>query len=143
MKYLVFALIAALLLMGWLYRSANNDLAAAKGDLAVAKAVNAENARAMADMERSAETTDRVVAGWNKDRTTLAEVRNAARQAVKEATHEKDESFKAWADSFVPDSAWSLLRKDFSPGADANNGTVPSVGASGRLPGNADSGQRQ
>jgi hypothetical protein len=140
MKYVVAALIAALLLLGWLYRSANKELVDIKGELATAQAVNAENARTMANLERSIQTTDKVLADWNQDRTTLAGVRNATRQAMKEAIH--DENFKTWADSLVPSAAWSLLRENYPIGADADYSAQPSGGAAGGLPGNANTNQR-
>jgi len=142
MKYIVAALCAAVLLFGWLYRNANNQLFVVKGELATAQAVNVENAQAMAALQHSVETTDKVLADWNQDRTTLAAVRNTARQAIKEAIHaNNNESLRAWADTPVPGDAWGLLRKDFNPGTDANDALGASGGAVGELPGSADPGK--
>ena len=102
MKYVCAALCAALLVMGWLYRSANNELADTKTSLAVALEANETNRKAIARLERSIENTDNILAGWNEDRTTLAGVRSATRQAIKEAM--RDETFKAWASSLESSS---------------------------------------
>lgn len=125
--------------MGWLYRGANNDLATTKTSLAAAEAANESNRAAIARLERSMENTDKVLSGWNEDRTTLAGVRSAARQAIREAM--RDETFKAWASGAVPADAWRLLRE--APDQNGNGSSVPSGGASGGLPGNANTGKRQ
>lgn len=110
MKYLCAALASALavavvslLVLVWLYRSTSADLADTRTSLAVAEGVNKANEEATARLERSMGNTDKVLAGWNEDRTTLAGVRSATRQAIKEAM--RDETFKAWASSFVPADA--------------------------------------
>ena len=135
-KYLIAGLCAALLVLGWLYRDANNELTDTKTALAVAVEANKANQESIARLERSIGNTNEVLAKWNEDRTTLAEVRSATRQAIKEAM--RDETFKAWAASLVPDSAWRLLRE--APGADGNGPLVPAAGASGRLPGDKATG---
>ena len=138
-KYIIAALCAALLVMGWLYRSANNELADTKTSLAVALEANETNRKAIARLERSIENTDNILAGWNEDRTTLAGVRSATRQAIKEAM--RDETFKVWASSLVPDSAWRLLNE--APGAE-RNGTAGSAGRSDAgLPGNVNPQKRK
>lgn len=138
-KYVIAGLCAALLLLGWLYRGANNDLADTKTSLAAAEAANESNRAAIVRLERSMENTDKVLSGWNEDRTTLAGVRSAARQAIREAM--RDETFKAWASGAVPADAWRLLRE--APDPNGNGSSVPSGGASGGLPGNVDTGKRQ
>ena len=85
MKYVCAALCAALLVMGWLYRSANNELADTKTSLAVALEANETNQEAIVRLERSIGNTNEVLAKWNEDRTTLAEVRSATRQAIGQA----------------------------------------------------------
>ena len=49
------------------------------------------------------------MAEWDEDRTTIAQIRNETRKAIKEAM--KDETFKAWANTSVPANAWSLLQQ--------------------------------
>jgi hypothetical protein len=139
MKYVCVALAGALLVIGWLYLGTNNELSDTKTKLAAAKAVNEENARAVARLERSIEITDGVLAGWNTDRTTLAGVRNATRQAIREAM--RDETFKAWASAPAPADAWRLLNASTDAGGNGSAGTTG--GTPGGLPGNADSGKRQ
>ncbi len=140
MKYLCAALAAAVLLLGWLYRSASTELADTKTSLAVAQGVNKANEEATAQLKRSMNSTDAVLAKWNEDRTTLAEVRSATRQAIKEAM--RDETFKAWASSPAPAAAWRMLRE----AVDARKNSAGAPGSSGQpaagLPGNADSGER-
>ena len=140
MRYLVAGLCAALLLLGWLYRSASIDLTDTKTALAVAEGVNKANAEATARLERSMGNTDKVLAGWNEDRTTLAGVRSAARQAIKEAM--RDETFKAWASSLVPADGWRLLRET----PDAHKDSAGASGTSGQpdagLPGNGNTTER-
>lgn len=138
-KYLIAGLCAALLVLGWLYRDANNELTDTKTALAVAVEANKANQESIARLERSIGNTDEVLAKWNQDRTTLAEVRSATRQAIKEAM--RDETFKAWAASLVPDSAWRLLRE--APGADGNDITQPAGRTDARLPGNDNPGVRK
>lgn len=133
------ALCAALLALGWLYNGASRELAAAKTSLASALAVNEANNAAVERLERGLENTEKTLAGWNEDRTTLAAVRNATRQAIREAM--RDETFKAWASAPAPAAAWRLLRE--TPDADANGSSDSSGGAAGRLPGNSDSAKRQ
>lgn len=139
MKYVCAALCAALLVMGWLYRSANNELADTKTSLAVALEANETNRKAIARLERSIENTDNILAGWNEDRTTLAGVRSATRQAIKEAM--RDETFKAWASSLAPGGAWRLLRE--TPGANGNGTSEASGGTASGLPGNGNPRERK
>ena len=122
-KYVIAGLIAVLLVLGWLYRSTSAELTDTRTNLAVAEGVNKANIEATARLERSMGNTDKVLSGWNEDRTTLAGVRSATRQAIKEAM--RDETFKAWAVSPVPPDAWRMLDKkfirypyeDFAPGS--------------------------
>ena len=137
--YVIAGLCAALLAVGALQRCTSAELADAKSDLAVAREVNEANRSALARLERGMENTDKVLAGWNEDRTTLASVRNAARQAIREAL--RDETFKAWYLAPAPADAWRLLRE--APDAGGNGVSGPSGGAAGGLPGNADSGRRK
>ena len=106
-KYVIAGLIAVLLVLGWLYRSTSAELTDTRTNLAVAEGVNKANIEATARLERSMGNTDKVLSGWNEDRTTLAGVRSATRQAIKEAM--RDETFKAWAVSPVPPDAWRML----------------------------------
>lgn len=139
-KYFIAGLCAALLVLGWLYRSASTDLVDTKTALSVAEGVNKANAEATARLERSMGNTDDVLAGWNEDRTTLAGVRSAARQAIKEAM--RDETFKAWASSLVPVDAWRLLNAP----SDAHKDGAGSAGSPGQpdagLPGNGNTTER-
>lgn len=140
MKYVAAGLCAALLLLGWLYSNTCTELTDTKTALAVAEGVNKANAEATARLERSMGNTDDVLAKWNEDRTTLAGVRSATRQAIKEAM--RDETFKAWASSPAPADAWRLLNG--SP--DAHKDGAGAAGSPGQpdagLPGNANTGQR-
>lgn len=139
MKRLLAGLCASLLLLGWLYRGEVRGHADTKAALAVAEAVNESNRAEIARLERSLENTDEILAGWNEDRTTLAGVRSATRQAIREAM--RDETFKAWASSPAPADSWRLLRE--APGENRNGSSVPSGGPLGGLPGNADPGKRE
>ena len=139
MKCAIAALCGALFLLGWLYYGASKDLESTKASLIAAEAANESNRAAIARLERSAENTDKILAGWNADRTTLAGVRSAARQAIREAM--KDEMFKIWATGVVPADAWRLLRE--APDQNGNGFSVPSGGASGGLSGNPYTGKRQ
>ena len=131
-RWLVAGTAVALLVLGGLYHGAKTDLVKTRAELSAAVQANEENKKAIERLEHSIENTNAVLAEWNKDRTTLAEVRSATRQAIKEAM--RDETFKVWASSLVPDSAWRLLNE--APGAD-RNGTAGSAGRSDAgLPGN-------
>ena len=138
-KYVIAGLCASLALMCWLYRGEVESHADTKASLAVAEAVNESNQAEISRLERSMANTDKILAGWNADRTTLAGVRSATRQAIKEAM--RDETFKAWASSSAPDDAFRLLGQAF--GEDGNH----SSGSAGRpadgLPGNSDPGKRE
>lgn len=124
-KYLIAALLAACLLLGWMYRMANNDLAQAKTDLAVAVEAAEQNRRAAERLERSLNNTNNILAAWQEDRTTLQGVRNAVRSDIKKAM--KDESFKAWATVSVPADAWRMLEAARSHGGNATNSTPGSA----------------
>ena len=139
MKYAVAGLCAALMLLGWLYSNACTELTDTKTALAVAEGVNKANAEATARLERSMGNTDDVLAKWNEDRTTLAGVRSATRQAIKEAM--RDETFKAWASSLVPADAWRLLNE--TPGANGNGPAESADGPASGLPRNEDSHKRK
>lgn len=140
MKYLCAGLCVAMLLLGWFYQSIHTELVDTKTALAVAEGVNKANADAMERLERSIEITDSVLAGWNEDRTTLAGIRSAARQAIKEAM--RDETFKNWASGAVPADAWRVLHEapDADTGGPGASGT--SGGAAGPVPGVPDPGRR-
>lgn len=133
MKYVAAGLCAALLLLGWLYRGEVKGHADTKAALAVAEGVNKANVEATKRLERSMSNTDDVLAKLNEDRTTLAGVRIATRQAIKEAM--RDESFKAWASSPAHGDADRLLNSDI--GADGNDSISASNGASSGLSRNA------
>ena len=138
MRYLCVALAVAVLVLGWLYRSASTELADTKTSLAVAEGVNNANAEATARLERSMGNTDKVMSAYNKDRTTLAEVRNTTRQAIREAM--RDETFKAWASSVPPADAWRLLRETPYPHKDSAGASGSSGRSDAGLPGNGNPG---
>jgi transcriptional regulator len=138
-SYIIAGLCAALAVMGLLYRSASGDIERARIDLAVAEQVMKADKAAIERLEQSIAVTDRIIDEWNEDRTTLAQVRSTARQAIKEAM--RDETFKVWAASLAPPDAWRVLGANVD--AHGNAAVGPSLGATGGLPGNADSGKRQ
>lgn len=140
MKYVIAALCGIILLLGWLYYGANKDLASTKTSLATVNAANELNLEAISLLERSIKNTDTVLAGWDADRTTLAGVRNATRQAIREAM--RDEIFSLWASAPAPTDAWRLLRSD-THHSNENGSTGSTGGTTGGLPGNADTGKRQ
>lgn len=137
-RYIIIGLCAALLAICGLYAREIINHADTKSALSVAEAVNESNRAEIMRLERSMSNTDKVLAGWSEDRTTLAEVRNATRQAVKEAM--RDETFKAWASTAAPASAWGLLRETGDAAQDCPSD--PADGAACGLPGNADPGKR-
>ncbi|MDR2056149.1 MAG: hypothetical protein LBQ10_09825 [Desulfovibrio sp.] len=137
--YIIAGLCAALLSVGALQRCTSTELAETRADLAVAVEVNEANRQAVERLERGMENTDRVLAGWNEDRTTLAGVRNAARAAVREAM--RDETFRAWYLAPAHNDAWRLLNEAVDAGGNGVSG--PSGGPAGGLSGNAGSGKRQ
>jgi transcriptional regulator len=137
--YIIAALGATLIIVSLMYRDTAGDLEQAKTDLAVADQVNQANRAAIAHLEHSLAVTDKIMDEWQEDRTTLAGVRTAARQAIKEAM--RDEMFKAWAAAAAPPDAWRLLHE--TPDANGNSAPLPSGGVTGGLPGNSDSGKRQ
>ena len=139
MRWIAGGLALALFVLGWKYHMASEELAVTKMSLAVAVEANETNKAAIARLERSIENTDKVLAGWNEDRTTLAGVRSATRQAIKEAM--RDETFKAWGAAPAPDDAFRLLGEAVD--ADGNGSSGSAVRATGELPGNADTGKRQ
>lgn len=138
-RYIIIGLCAALLTVCGLYAREIINHADTKSALSLSEAVNASNHAEIVRLERSMSNTDKVLAGWSEDRTTLAEVRNATRQAVKEAM--RDETFKAWASSAAPGNAWRLLRETDSANRDCP--FDPADGTACGLPGNADTGKRQ
>jgi len=142
-KYIILALVVALLVVGWLYRNDHKELANTQAALSVAQAVNDANAKEVQRLEKSVETTDKVLSSWNKDRTTLAGVRNAAQQAIKEAVRAQDQSFRVWADTPAHPVAWSLLNENYPVGANANYSAHSPGGAPGGLPGNTNTAKRQ
>ena len=118
MKYICAALVAVIILLGWLYIQTDSDLSLTRQTLAVAFEANEHNKKTIARLEHNADVTDRVLTGWNDDRTALATVRSATRAAIKEAM--RDETFKTWALSAVPPDAQRLLRE---PAHSGRNGT--------------------
>ena len=141
MNYVCAALCAVALLLGYLYHDADRELSDTKARLETAKAVNDANAKAAERLQRSIENTDRALAGWNEDRTTLAGIRSATQQAIKEAMN--DEIFKAWATGVVPDDAWRLLHATPDSRKNSSGTAGPSVQPAAGLPGNAASKKRQ
>lgn len=137
-NYIIAALCAALLVVGLLYRNASGNLDQARTDLAALHQVDQANQKTIKRLEDSLAVTDRIMGEWNEDRITLAGVRNAARQAIREAI--RDETFKTWFVAPAHDDAWRLLNKAFDADADGNSAAGPSNGSAGGLPGNADSG---
>jgi hypothetical protein len=138
-SYIIAGMCAALLSLATLWQCARDELFEAKAALAAAEKVNEANREAVRRLELSMQATDRALAGWNEDRTTLAAVRGAARQAIREAM--QDENFKVWASSPAPGAAWRLLNE--AADANGNGGSVSANGPFGGLPGNAASRQRQ
>lgn len=132
-RWVAAGLAAALLLIGWLYHNASEELATTKLTLAVALEANESNKAAIGRLQRSMENTDKVLAGWNEDRTTLAGVRSATRQAIREAM--SDETFNTWASEPAPADAGRMLNAHI--GTDGNDSVGSPGGASGGLPGNA------
>ena len=126
MKYLCVFLAFVLFLVTWAYRTTAESLESARTELAVATAMNKANETAFAILERSMVNADKVLAGWNKDRTTLAGVRNATKQAIREAM--RDETYKAWSTVRLPDAAVRLLHKTTDAHKNEDNG----VGSSQR-----------
>lgn len=109
MKYLYPILITALVMLGLALYLSERKLEEARAELAVAEEVNKINLKSIEQLERSIKTTDKIMAEWDEDRTTIAQIRNETRKAIKEAM--KDETFKAWANTSVPANAWSLLQQ--------------------------------
>ena len=138
MKYAVSALLGIIALLGWFYHSASVELTETKQSLAVAIEANETNVKAIARLERSIDNTNQVVAAWDQDRTTLANIRNTTRQAIKEAM--RDETFKAWASAPVPADAWRMLRESIDQNGNCASGSAgcPVDG----LPGNSSGGKR-
>jgi transcriptional regulator len=138
-SYIITGLCAALAVIGLLYHNASGDLDRARTDLAVAEQVMQADKVAIKRLEQNIAVTDRIMDEWNEDRTTLAQVRNTARQAIKEAM--RDETFKSWAASLAPPDAWRVLGAAVD--AHANGAADPSGGVAGGLPGNSGTGKRQ
>jgi hypothetical protein len=138
---LLIVMAAALLFVGKLYTGALADLGAARTSLETAQAVNDANIQAQEKLERSMAATDKALAAWDQDRTTLAGVRAAARQAIKEAM--RDETFRSWAVQPVPADAWRLLRETPDPDRNADGVDRAAGGSDGGLPAIGDPGKRQ
>jgi hypothetical protein len=137
-SYVIAGLVACLLLVGWLYRSVNEDLQETKASLAVAEQVNAANKEAVERMERRMESTDRIVAGWNTDRTILAGVRNTVRQGIREAM--QNEVFKVWGVGIAPADAWRMLATDIDASGSGSDGSAVRTDAG--LSGNTNTDKR-
>jgi hypothetical protein len=136
--YIIAALAGILLLLGTLYKCTRDELVETKSSLAVAISVNEANKEAMERIDRSIESADRIVAAWDRDRTTLAGVRNATRNAITEAM--QNEIFKVWGDLRVPDDAWRLLSESID---ENGSDTVDSAArADAGMPGNPDPAKR-
>ena len=139
MKYVIAALFSALLLLGWLYRSTNAELAGTKTALAAAESANKANAEAIMRFERSMLNTDAVLSGWNEDRTTIAGIRDTVRQSFGEVM---DEKFKAWRALPVPPDAWRLLLEAPHNHKNSNGPSNSTVQPHAALPGNDNPQQR-
>jgi LysB family phage lysis regulatory protein len=147
-KYIIGVLAVALLVLGWLYYQTRSDFAdaraaltAAKTALAAAVAANEANQAALARMEDSAKNTDKIIAGWNQDRTTLAGLRGATRQTIKEVLKQNEDA-QVWAAARVPDAVFRLLRENHHADGNKNPARDAALGAVGQQPGNADPNQR-
>ncbi len=139
MKYVCAALIVVVLALGWFYYGANSELTVTKASLATAKAVNDENAKSFARLERSMSISERAITGWDDDRTTIAQLRATTRQSIREAM--KDEMFKIWATGAVPSDGWRMLRQSTDQnGSGAKN---PSRNSDAGVPGDRNPGKRQ
>ena len=134
-RYVIIGLAAALAVMVFLYQGASSDLDAARVELAAVQEANRVNQAAIEFMERSIKNTDDVLAAWNTDRTTLAQVRAETRKAIKESM--QDETFKAWAAGLAPADVWRVLGDPIDTDRDSAAGATG--GAFGGLPRDADS----
>jgi hypothetical protein len=138
-KYIIGALAIALGVLGVMYHRTSGELTETRANLSAAVEANRAQSEAIQRLERSIVNTDKVLAEWNTDRTTLAGIRNTTRQAIKEAM--RDETFKTWASSLVPPDAWRVLGSDSN--ADEKGAAGSTRGAASGLPENADPGKRQ
>ena len=109
MKYVYPVFITALIMMGIALYLSERKLEATQAELAVAEEINKINLKSIEQLERTIKTTDKIMAQWDEDRTTIAQIRNETRKAIKEAM--KDEVFKVWANTPVPAGAWSVLQQ--------------------------------
>jgi hypothetical protein len=137
--YIIAVLVGCLLLVGTLYKCTRDELVETKSSLAVAVEVNEVNKEALQRLDLSIQSTDRVVAAWDKDRTTLAAVRNATRNAIMEAMN-NNEIFKIWASGIAPDDAWRMLNANHDE--NGSGAASPAYSAPAGLPGNADPEKR-
>lgn len=139
MKYLCAALGVLLVLVLVAFCFTNDALTDARHDLAVAHAVNAENAKSVEAMNRSVSISERAITGWDEDRVTIAQLRATTRQSIREAM--KDEMFKIWATGAVPADGWRMLHK--STGKDGSYPKDAPRSPDAGVPGNSNSPKRQ
>lgn len=109
MKYLYPVFITAFIMLGIALYLSDRKLEAAQAELAVAEEINKINLKSIEQLERTIKTTDKIMAQWDEDRTTIAQIRNETRKAIKEAM--KDEVFKVWANTAVPNDVWRVLQQ--------------------------------
>jgi glycyl-tRNA synthetase beta subunit len=132
------ALVILLLVLGFFFHRTSAELADLQSKYELVEAVNEANKKAIARLDKNIESTDRIMSGWNENRTTLSALRDEMRRAVKEAM--KDEVYKAWASTMAPDSAWRMLRE--ASDKIRNNSAGTAKGAAAKLPGAGDPGKR-
>ena len=137
-SYIIAGLVAVLLVLGFLHYRATAELSVTKQTLAVALEVHEKNLATIKRQELSIANTDRIMAEWGKDRTTLNEVRNATRAGIKEAM--QDETYKTWHFAPVPPDAWRMLDAPVYPSGVGSAG--PTDGAAAGLSGDADTRKR-
>lgn len=140
LKYFAAFTTTVAVLLGSLYYITDQDLRIAKADLSAAQMVNKINQDSITRLERSIDTTDRVLAGWNEDRTTLAQIRITTQRTIKEAM--TDEIFRNWGSTPVPTHAWQLLQSAGS-GADGNGQLPTAVSAPPGVSGHTSSDVRR
>jgi hypothetical protein len=109
----------------------------AKEQLSIAASVNEANNESILRMERSANATDKIISGYNNDRTLLNNIRSEVRKAIRE---ESDAILKEWRNATVPDGAWRLLGQTLD--TTQRNNSRAANGTSTGLPGNTSSGTR-
>lgn len=139
MKYLCAALCALFVLVLVALYFLCDALTVAKHDLAVAHAVNAENAKSVEALTRSVSISERAIAGWDEDRVTIAQLRATTRQSIREAM--KDEMFKIWATGVVPVDGWRMLHQ--STGKDGSYPKDAPRSPDAGVPGNGNSRKRE